>query len=244
MKYKWLLLAFTITLFNSNALFASQELDARKELTSIGVAYNSESLFEAISKNDKLVVNLFIKAGHSLEDETTVKNNYVSGIPQDAIAFFNRTFGAGVRTPAKYEKYEQKYNKARLFNSKYAGMKLTPLMHAIFNENNEIASLLINAGANVNKVINFGNKYNKKSECPLSLAIQSLNTDIVHKLLKSGANGTLPDANISFAFYNIRDAARTNEEKRKVIEIAKALDKQYGNPNMIPTLERMGWKIN
>jgi len=244
MKFKFLVFTAVITLFSSGLLLASQELDARKELNSIGIAYNSDSLFEAILKNDKLVINLFIKSGHSLEDEVPVKNNLATGIPQDAIVFFNRTFGAGVRTPAKYEKYEQQYTKARLFNSKYAGMKLTPLMFAIFNEKNEIASLFIDAGANVNKVVNFGNKYNKKSECPLSLAIQSLNTEIVHKLLKSGANPVLRDANISFSFYNVRDKARTNNEKNKVIEIAKALDKKYGKPSMVPTLKRMGWKIN
>jgi hypothetical protein len=242
---KYILGCFSLFLvINSNVLYAAEELEARKELTSIGVTYNSISFFKAVSENDKLVVKLFIKAGHTLEDETLIKNHLLSGIPQDAIEFFSRYSGAGVRIPEKYIRYELQYLDASQFAYKYSGLKVTPLMMAIFKENKDIASLLIKAGANVNHVSRFGNQYNKKSESPLSLAIQAKNVEIVNELFESGAKYNLPDSNISNSFYNIRDNANSDEDKAKITKIAKILDKQYGKPNWVPTLKRMGWKIN
>jgi len=120
--------------------------------------------------------------------DTVLKNTYYSRVTSglDADLFMSITKGdmSGVR---------QAIDKGANVNARHFGMfsagfldEATPLHFAIFEGNKEIATYLINKGANVNLT-------NQNKMTPLHFAARFGHKDIVKLLLKNRANPTLRD---------------------------------------------------
>jgi hypothetical protein len=213
-------------IFSTQYALANQELQARKDLASLNIPYSNEGLTDAIFKGDELVVDLFIKAGYSLDIVEPFNKYLFAGIPKDALSFFSKI--TYPRPPKKYQKYELSFLEA----AQVAGLKGTPLMLALYFDKEEIVDLLLKNDADVNLLVQYNKPGYTADANALSIAISKLQNKYVKILLEEGAETNVKSTNgyglgvikSTFEYTNMH-RTYTEEQKKSIYSIAQELYK-------------------
>lgn len=191
MKKILLMLAIITVIQNCGNIpaFADAETDAHQvyisKIQSKNIKYAESGLFEAISNDDSLTVELFMKAGMS-PNATYMK------VPA---LYFAISSGAGNSVQTLIE-YGADVNRIQ--------MGFTPLMFAINRKQAEVAKILVNAGAEVNTNIsgmtpvNYALKKKQLSTAKFLIdAGAKVNDETVIRAIKSD------DKNLKNAVFNV-----------------------------------------
>lgn len=224
-------------LVSASDLFASSELQARKDIAALNKPFTNQQFMDSIYGHDELVVKLFVDAKHDLNFVDNFQRHLLTNIPTNVLQYFNQTGGGGYDLPPQYHKYQLAWFDA----VKLSGLSGTPLMLAVFVKDESIVRLLIQAGADVNFISKYQSPGTTNCDTALSLAVKGGDAKIVSLLLEVGANpATRCDMDIINSAFNYLLERNSKADKTSVITIAKDLDKHKNSSFYTDRLKRAG----
>ncbi len=145
--------------------------DAKQMLLGMGIPFFSESFFKAITSSDEHVCELFLQAGF----DTNMKD--IEGNPPLTVAV--RAGSLAI--------VEMLLSSGADINAPSGDRGYSPLMDAVYSKKPEIATLLLERGANPNVV-------GSDAQTAICIAAGRGDMEMCNLLIKYEANPTIPDA--------------------------------------------------
>jgi len=237
---KSLRIAITILSFvciSQISIADNAQLQARKDIAALNVEYNIDQLMQAIAANDSLLIDLFLKSGLDINQKVAFFPYIRGNIPDAAFRFFTRYMGSGMQTPPEFQQYDLEYT--RKFDA--YGIEGTPLMLAVYLENEPIVDMMLKHGVSPNT---FGKDDRKRIVTALTLGISKKNPKIVSKLISSGADVIVNQddeykTNVIKNTFVVTTERSSIESKDSLIEIANLLDEKLSKEYYTSYLKRI-----